>query len=264
MFYSEDPLPIVRELIALTGSDINLEFVVCALRHASQWRFALEMDLSFVLYACKARFFAHAILTRIEQRFERNVAFSAGDSPPTPERRILCEIAFQHRGMCTAVFRIAEAEVTKRSSSAGQNSSLAISEAFKVCFFAFRLGRAIEFVRLLGAERAGEPSLRRKFILDVLRDSRPPFSREFLSELLAVLTAPGVRALFFPEVGRQVVGAQVSALGVMVQFIQGLNRSEETRTEDRDARAYDDLRKRAQRALDLSRGTGQPTLRSFL
>jgi hypothetical protein len=264
MLHSDDPTAIVTELISITGSDIEVEFVVRALAFANPWRFTLDGDLSFVLYCCKARFFAHAILMKIERRFNNNIAFSEGESAPTPERRILCEIAYQHRDMTSAVFRIASSEISKRSRSSAQNDALAVSEVLEVCFFTFRLGRGIEFVRLLGRDRLGEPALRRKFILYVLRDSRPPFSPEFLSELLAVLTKPMIKALFFPEMGRQATGALAAALGVLVQFTECLNRDNGTRTKECDARPYNELRKQAQRALDLARGTGQPTIRSFM
>jgi hypothetical protein len=257
MLENPDPTPIVSLLASLTSTEVNTEVVVQAVTYVRTWHFVLEMDLSFVLHACRARFFAHAVLTKIVHRFGQNLF--APDTAPSPERRILCEIAFQHRDMTLAVFRIAAAEVAKPLAQPSQ----AVSEAYEICHFTFRIGHSIDFVRLLGREQSGEPALRRKFLVYILRDCRPPFSRTFLTEVLKTLSAPHVRALFFPEPGRIASAMLTPALGVLVQFTERLNREEGTKTRECDAKQFDELRKEARRTLDLARGTGQPTLRGF-
>jgi hypothetical protein len=185
------------------------------------------------------------------------------DEVPTPERRILCEIAYQHRDMTAAVFRIGAGEVEPRESASSQNAPQVASEGYEICFFAFRLGQTLDFLRLVARADTGEPALKRRFLLYILRDSKPPFSQAFLAEMLVTLSAPNVRALFVPEAGRQAAPAMTQALTVLLQFVEQLNKGEGTRTRECDVRPYDELRKELRRVHDLAKGTGQMTLRGF-
>jgi hypothetical protein len=180
---------------------------------------------------------------------------------------MLCEIAFHHETLIPDVFKVASWCILQAQLSEQQARDDVLQDCWDICYYLSLLNdnpTKLDFVRLLGTETPfNDDHLKRKFLIYLMRNACPPFTQEFLTEMLACLSKPIVRKLFFPERGHPLPAVFQSGLEMICRFTEQLNRDYATSTYAKDVKPYDELRREARQRLDAAKGS-QYLLRSFI
>ena len=255
---------VMQCILDATGCDGDPQILAKA---AECWRirkYSDSSEQSMIIYAVKRRFFATAILPALDQMVSSNSYFGLGVSPPSCESRILQEIAYQHEDLVPYVFGILERALSSEKKLVGGALGFLFEDLYALGYYLFCLGHSIEFIRLLSKKTREAHNFQKKAVLvKIMRTVLPPFSRQFLTEMLNCLTTPHVKALFFPR-GQNPSGvAYVTGLEVIVKFCGQINENDETRTSPSEAHKYEQLRNHARELIYLSKQYKQPSLEAY-
>ncbi|KAH0785980.1 hypothetical protein GPJ56_010114 [Histomonas meleagridis] len=264
LFNPKLPEPTLRKLIeslvCLTNSDANLEFIMIAANYIKIWKVDLAVYLTHVTYSIQFHFFSEALISKLRYFVVKGTNHSA-HSPnfPSPIRQILCEISYQHHDLIPQIVdMIKDAVVSKRQFSTYFDL---IADLFNVLSYIFGLGFPIQVLQVF-ARKSDNDSCKRNALVNMLRSCSPPYTQEFLHEMLECLTSEYVKPLFFPKnKGSNTIN--VKPLEALLFFVEQLNRDENTRTLQKDAYVYDDLRREARRLVEIGKNRTQHTLNCF-
>jgi hypothetical protein len=254
---------IVSVLVEITQCVCNIDFVVAAVQFVNTWDLGTQNHLSIVLAAVETRFFVTGLMPILSRQVHSADFFKTMDTPPSAERQILCEIAYRHEDLIPVVFEMAADAIMHCPRACSIDDALL--DLYEICFYLFRLGQHLEFLQLIATPTpSNDQYLKRKFLVILMGIVRPPFSKEFLRQLLDCLCQPPIKSLFFPERGKPVPAFMVTALETLARFAEQLNRNEETRSFQEDVGRFDELRRDARRTLEVAKGVAQHSIRAFL
>ena len=256
---------VMQWILDATGCEGDPQILAKAAECWRNHKYFDSADLSIVIYAVKRRFFATAILPALDQMVSSNSYFGLGVSPPSCESIILQEIAYQYEDLVPYVFGIVERALFCEKKLVGGALGFLLEDLYNLGYYLFCLGSSIEFIRLLSKQTPEVQNFQKKAVLiKIMRSVSPPFSRQFLTEMLNCLTTPHVKRLFFPR-GQNASGvAYVTGLEVIAKFCGQLNESDDTRTSPSEAHKYEELRNHAREVIYQSKQYKQPSLEAYL
>jgi hypothetical protein len=211
----------------------------------------------------QTRFFAIALLPILDRQLKSDEYFSQWEALPSPERLIMSEIAYNHRDLIPHLFKLASDAIKHIPITRSVDNALL--DLYEICFYLFRLGHHLEFLELIGTPTpANDQYLKRKFLVTIMSTVKPPFSKEFLRQMLECLLRPPIKSLFFPDKQKVLPAMLISALDTVARFTEQINRNEATRTYESDAAKFDELRREARRAVEIAKGVSQRTILSYM
>lgn len=256
-------LAYILALCQLTSIDVNVEFMCEAVNIIKTWKF-VQNDVALVCYAVKYKFFAVGLMPFLEHHILSD--FFEYDTPtPSPERQILCEIAYWHECLVSQVLDITKKAILKPRNQPGYVIDEFHKDFYEVLYFLYLIGMSFEvFDFIVHKSRPEDRALNRTLIVKMLRAARKPYSKQFLHVVAEALSDPDIHTLFFTSKGQSINKTQITCLEYVCRFAEQINRDDSTRTYDSDAQVFDDIRHQARRTIEISRGrSAQLTLKSF-
>lgn len=257
---------IIQKLMETAGeTEADPKFVVRAAKYWRTWDIRVMNERSTILYALKLRFFAVSILPYLNKRVNSGGFYAGNILPPSAEGEFLIEIAYQHPDLLPSVFKVIETAVKTNKKIVGSALDNLLIDLYTIGMTLFKLGCSIEFVRLLGADTPREHNFsKRKKLMEIMRIVEPPYSCEFMHEMIIVLTKPAIRALFFPDKSNvETTASYKQPLEVLIKFCSQMNNDPGTETSEEDAQKYASLCAQARDKLLLVKGTTQRPLDTY-
>lgn len=254
-------LKMIHVLIDLSNSNANNYFFFTAIQYINEWKLDLTCYLTYVLYSIKFHFFAEALIPTLRNYVIKSLSHPA-HSPniDSPIKQILCEISFHHTDLIPHILEMIKFGV--KSKRVFSTYFDLLSDLFDVLTFIFFLGDfPIEVIKIFTDESDNDPC-KRNSLISILRSINPPYSKEFLHEMLLCISSPNINCLFFPK-GKKIVGLNVKPLEALLFFLEQLNRDEKSETFPKDAGLFDNIRREARRITEVAKNKTQHTLMSF-
>lgn len=254
-------LKIIHMLIKLTNSNANNYFILTAIQYIKEWKLDLTCYLTYVLYSIQFHFFSEALMPVLRNYVIKSSAHpSRSHNIASPIKQILCEIAFHHKDLIPQILEMIKYGV--KSKREFPTYSDLLSDLFDVLSFIFFLGDYSLDVIKIFADKSDNDTTKRNPFISILRSVRPPYSKEFLHEMLLCISSPNINSLFFPK-EKKIAGMNVKPLEALLYFLEQLNRDENTETFKNDAYIFDNIRREARRITEIAKNKTQHTLNCY-